>query len=371
MPEAHGGHPEQHFKFLDSARGIAALMVFGSHYIARHFQDKMNVHYFFFLFNGNDAVAFFFVLSGFVLSYKYIVLGKDLDVKKFYVARVFRLFPAYFLIILSTFLYDYRHYLGPQLLLDTFVYNKNAFWNEALLLRFQNALYYPGWTLTIEMIVSFLMPFYSALAINNRKFIPYLIIITLIIGNNLDYSYLFFFGIIASSYYARITVTSFQQSKWYRTRYLLLGAGIILFSLRQFDSVVPFGIRYNEIANFLGVNFFTYSGIACFIFLVAILRSKNTQNILEHRVLVFLGKISYSIYLVHILVIDALYHQMEKYFYPQHTPLHFILGTIICIICVVLVASAMHYWVELPFMRMGKRIANRLKPSLVIKNDKV
>ena len=87
---------EPHLKYLDSARGIASLMVFGCHYMPRIFHEKMNLHYIFFVFNGHQAVNFFFVLSGFVLSYKYIVRNKSLDVVQFYVSRIFRLYPGFF-----------------------------------------------------------------------------------------------------------------------------------------------------------------------------------------------------------------------------------------------------------------------------------
>lgn len=370
MPDTPGGHTIQHFKYLDSARGIAALMVFGSHYIARHFQDKVNVHYFFFLFNGNDAVSFFFVLSGFVLSYKYIVLGKPLDVKQFYVSRVLRLFPAYFLLILVTALYATRHYFDAQTLADIFIRNKYGFWNEAILFRFHNTLYYPGWTLTVEMLASFLMPFYIALAIKNRKLIPYFVVATLIIGNNIVYSYLFFFGIIASAYYKEITASAFVQTKWYRYRRPILVLAVLFFSLRQMNSVAPFGPAYNSVVSFLGVDFFTFSGLACFVFLIAIFRNKAIQRFLENKVLVFLGKISYGIYLVHILVLEALYNFMEGHIPHPHSPVHFIIGTVVCFFCVVLAATVLHYWVELPFMRLGKRITKRMKPSIIISRDK-
>src|SRR4051812_21413808 len=109
MPVIPSVNTDKHFKYLDSARGIAAMMVFCSHFIAKNYQAKMNVRWFFLVFNGNDAVSFFFVLSGFVLSYKYIVLNRPLDIKKFYVARVFRLFPAYFIIVVWSAMFAYRN----------------------------------------------------------------------------------------------------------------------------------------------------------------------------------------------------------------------------------------------------------------------
>ena len=369
MPETPANNSEKHFKYLDSARGIAALMVFGSHLIARTYQEKMNVRYFFLVFNGNDAVSFFFVLSGFVLSYKYIVLGKPLDVKKFYVARVFRLFPAYFLIVLWSALYTYRNEMSVQTLKDLFIFNKYEFWEEAFLLHFHNKFYYPGWTLTLEMVGSFLMPFYIALALKNKRLIPYFIVMTLIIGNNLMFSYLFLFGVVASCNYDAIAGPSFRETKWFKYRYPILIAAMVLFSIRQIDGISPLGPSYKYLAGYLGIDFFTYTGLACFVFLVAILHSKRAQRFLENKVLVYMGKISYGVYLVHVVVINTVYLYTEKYLSGPHPVASFFLIAGLCTLCIVAVSTILHYCVELPFMRLGKRIAGKMKPSLVIQRD--
>ena len=156
---------EKHFLYLDSARGIAALMVFAMHFLDRQFSGKPFLNYLFFIFNGKDAVSFFFVLSGFVLSYKYIVLKKPLDVKRFCTNRVFRLFPPFFVTVLLCTLFFYHDSLNAHSLAEIFIYNNYQFWEEALLIRFHNHYYYPGWTLSLELLISFLMPIFIALSI--------------------------------------------------------------------------------------------------------------------------------------------------------------------------------------------------------------
>jgi len=357
----------QHLKYLDSARGIAALMVFFSHFICKNYQDKFNVHYLLLIFNGNDAVSFFFVLSGFVLSYKYIVLGKSMDVKQFYVARIFRLFPAYFITVLLSALYAHREELNLHQLAKMFIFNKTEFWEEALMLRFHNKYYYAGWTLTLEMAVSFLMPFYIALANVNKKLIPYLIIVTLIIGNQLLSSYTFLFGVIAATNYSTIISNDFKQTKWYQYRYPIIIASILLFSIRQIDGISPFGPDYKTLAGYLSIDFFSYTAIACFVFLVAILHSKKVQRFLENRVLVFLGKISFAIYLVHLVVIEVVYLYIEPYMQRHHYKLPaFLVSATLVTTCVIIVATIMHYYVEIPFIKIGKRVVKRMKPSLIL-----
>src|SRR5690606_19040924 len=104
MPVPHiakGHKPVPHLSYLDSVRGIAALMVVVYHYLNWYYSGKLVVKITNIFINGADAVAFFFVLSGFVLSYKYVVLKHPLDIGKFYVNRFFRLWPAFFITVVA------------------------------------------------------------------------------------------------------------------------------------------------------------------------------------------------------------------------------------------------------------------------------
>ena len=326
----------------------------------------MNMHYFFLFFNGPEAVNFFFVLSGFVLSYKYIVRNRSMDIVPFYVSRFFRLFPGFFLMVLAGALFQHRNELGLHFFKELFVFNKYEFWEEAFLLRFHNKFYGPGWTLTFEMAGSFLMPFFIALALKERRLICYLIAVTVIIGNNLMCSYFFLYGVLASAYYSEISAASFRQTKWFRYRFPVLIIAVIFFSIRHIDGISPFGPTYKYLAAYLNLDFSVYAGLACFVFLVAILHSKKIQRVLENRILVFYGKISFSIYLVHVLVMDLLYLYLGNFLSGPGYWLHFALVALICTLLVTIAATVLHYSIELPFMRMGKRIVGKMKPSLVV-----
>lgn len=83
----------------------------------------------------------------------------------------------------------------------------------------------------------------------------------------------------------------------------------------------------------------------------------------------FYGKISFSIYLVHVLVMDWLYLYIGNFLSGPDYRYHFVLVTLTCTLLVTLAATVLHYSIELPFMRMGKRITGRMKPSLLIGRD--
>src|ERR1700748_3873405 len=54
------------------------------------------------LFKGLYAVSFFFVLSGFLITWLLLQeqqRSRTIDIKKFYLRRIFRIWPLYFIVI--------------------------------------------------------------------------------------------------------------------------------------------------------------------------------------------------------------------------------------------------------------------------------
>lgn len=358
----------QHFNYLDSARGIAALMVLFYHYINWKYDNITGIKIASIIANGSDAVSFFFVLSGFVLSYKYVVLQHPLDIRKFYITRYFRLFPAFAFTVLLNVLYWNRHDLSKQALLDIFIYNKQQFYEEILLFRLHNKFFLAGWTLSVELIASFFMPFAIAMARYNRKLIPYLIIPFLFIEYPLGKLFIhFMLGLIVSCYYLDIQGEASKATKWFRYRYFFIFIAIILFSIRHIERIFPFGHAYQTIAGYLSIDLFYYTGLASFIFLVAMINSVKTQRILEHSVLRYFGKISYGVYLSHWVIVQAIFDHWEKLtaLFPDNKTAFFVMMGV-CFILTTLLAIFIHYVIELPFIRFGKKVSKRLKPSLII-----
>lgn len=96
---------------LDSLRFFAFLAVFFSHcisYFSYSFPNKYLelLHKHFFI-NGNLGVNFFFVLSGFLISWLLFIEKEKtgtLDIKAFYMRRILRIWPVYFVVVLIGFL---------------------------------------------------------------------------------------------------------------------------------------------------------------------------------------------------------------------------------------------------------------------------
>jgi peptidoglycan/LPS O-acetylase OafA/YrhL len=93
-------------KELDTFRFIAVALVMISHWVPDSLVNKVP--------NGFIGVTFFFVLSGFLISYNLLVTKKQIDEEyritpgkallNFYLRRTLRIFPLYYLVIIILFI---------------------------------------------------------------------------------------------------------------------------------------------------------------------------------------------------------------------------------------------------------------------------
>lgn len=368
-------HPE-HLGYLDSVRGIAASMVLVYHYINWRYEDRLFAKVSSIFFNGADAVSFFFVLSGFVLSYKYIVLGKSLDIRKFYVGRFLRLWPAYFVTLLALYFILYWTPGSIEQLKDTFILNKIRFWEELALIRPVCNLYAPGWTLVIELILSLFIPFYIILVGKSRRVIWWVLAYFYILGNSFGawsmFQNHFVFGVILSCYFVFILSKDFEKTIWYRYRAIWLLVAAVLFSYHHIARIWPPGPTYEYLfEQYLGYDFFHMSGLASFIFLVFIIHSAKAKRFLELRPLRYLGKISYSIYLTHWIAVNYTFKNWDDLmrFFPNEK-YGFVVLFFVCVIATFCMAATLYHFVELPCIRIAKKGVAKLKPSFIITSER-
>ncbi len=98
-----------YFPNLDGLRFFAFLLVFVNHTVICLGFTYPNSHYIFirenFLKNGDMGVSFFFVLSGFLITYLLLKEKEEnnrISIKNFYARRVLRIFPLYYLVVIIT-----------------------------------------------------------------------------------------------------------------------------------------------------------------------------------------------------------------------------------------------------------------------------
>lgn len=352
----------QRIDYLDAVRGIAALMVVFYHYFGWHWGDSLHFKLSCLLFNGSDAVSFFFVLSGFVLSYKYFHSDRPIEMKKYTFNRFLRLYPAFIFTVLINYMYVHRHDLGFDLdmVKDMLWLNQYQLWEELLMVRHIHNYYPPGWTLAVEMGLSLLVPVFILAAQKRVNILIWFLPISVIMGPNFISVFAFHFalGMLLSYYYKEIQAYDFKASKWYSYRWLIYLATFLLFSMRHIERIYPFPSIYYKVTGILQLDRFFFTGIASFIILLIIMNGTKIQKALNWKPLHFLGKISYSVYLIHWLIVLAIMERWDKWV-ALFGDKYLAFGTMLLVALVLTfsLATAMYYWIEKPFIRLSKKIS--------------
>ena len=97
-----------YFKNLDATRALAFLMVFVGHMFINYDFDDNTSNFFQFFNLGRFGVDYFFVLSGFLITWSALINQKTnvFSYKNFIFRRILRIWPLYFIIVFIGFFSD-------------------------------------------------------------------------------------------------------------------------------------------------------------------------------------------------------------------------------------------------------------------------
>ena len=308
---------------LDGLRGLAALLVFVQHllYILSERGHAWAGSIVYTVDLGQFGVSLFFLISGFVIPFSF----RD-NFAGFWVGRAFRLLPALWLSILFCLALGERLDSGTQLFANAFM---------LLHLTEQRLISGPYWTLQYEM------DFYAIMALafafgwlrKPSTFGLLAIAFGLVSMFNPWFSYLIF--MFTGALLRMVLIERDEPARLWL--YAAIGTLAVLYILWA-----RFGSRPPQV----------YIGLALALPTFLLLWKRVT-----HPALIWLGAVSYSLYLFHLPILEALA--------PLPTPAFAILG----ISLPMLVAAAVYRCVERPMMGKGKAISNRLRGQATTTSD--
>jgi len=345
---------------LDFSRFIAAIIVFNSHFIGA-FGLPISIHnsihwVLSFFWNGELAVNYFFILSGFVLSYKYFIKDIPIILSDFYLKRFLRIYPLYiFLLLISALIIHFKHYLATNTALQTNWINSlmvkditiQDILKESLLIfntpsNSNNLILPPSWTLSVEIVYSLLVPFLIYIC---RKSTIWLLILILIlhklffIDENLM---LFGLGIILADIYTKGRLSIYHKNMYS----ILIVAGFLLVSMQ---TLLPYKeIKYITIVGFsLILIYLLHQKLFSF--------NKNTSlNLIINS--------SYSIYLVHIIIIKFFTPFLFNFIEFVYSPLNWFISYIITLMITIKISVVLFITLEQKFIKLawkGNKIINQ------------
>lgn len=361
---------------LDTLRGMAAMTVLIGHYLLvipvfeqDTFQQGWNMvnllkytplHI---LWAGHEAVILFFLLSGFVLSLPFLShQPQSSGYFPYLIKRICRIYIPFLVALCVALVLRYLSYKeGAKNLSDWFLRNWvndiswDLLWQHLILIPYyNNTAYNPVfWSLVHEMRISLIFPFLVIIVIRYHWAITlfsslFLSLAAYVLHHSLpdirhdylltmQYLHLFIIGSVLAKHHQKLI--SWIQQKTNGIKWLWCLLALLLYTSKwTFYSLSP-------------PSFVNDLLIACgtVIMIILILRPGRHSKLFTSRPMVFLGEISYSLYLYHAVVLFFFLHTFYFVF-----PIWMIL--FLSSIASILLSACSYQWIELPSIKLGRKL---------------
>lgn len=340
-----------HFRALDGMRGFAALMVVGFHYSLELFEPTGWFQQNFILTTSYAFVDLFFILSGFVITHNYQYRIKRFSgLRVFFIKRIARLYPLLFATVLvylvmksygifAGFQFNDENYGWSLLLWETI--DPLLFLNSTPLILNTEGLNPVSWSISAEMIAY--TCFALVIYLSKRKSISVFSLILLLCLGFLIYQkkYLFTgdFGFIrgilnfTAGFFVYQIRGDHKNSSGRYLEWLLFPLIIGCFYLIKQSST--------ELMNLVLVPVFAFS--------VYILSFEKgyISSWLKSDMMQFFGKISYSVYLWHFIILWVFYVLSWQLFQLKPSKEYAIIGMLLVLTTTCIVATFSYKQIEL------------------------
>jgi peptidoglycan/LPS O-acetylase OafA/YrhL len=325
----------KYIKSLDTLRAISVFIVVFHHLPVLPFATPLSS-----IFNGITGVDIFFIISGFLITTILLQAKQEssnlwFSLKSFYIRRFLRIFPLYYSVIIllyilnphnyrNDFIYDLLYvsnfYMGYQ---GNFTSVTPHFWSLAVEEQF-----YLFWPLLI-----FILP-------KRKEWIMFWVVF---MAGIISYVYFIkhnpFFGartFVNLSYlsagaiwaYIKITYSDLTILKRFSLIFIII---FIFFGTFLFFNPLNLNNHFHKLINFL----FCWSCVIYF--------SLSESSLLHNKLLVYLGKISYGIYVFHFLMIFPV-AIVFKYTFPEVLHNLYLSNLFKIIFCVMVSIFSWHFF---------------------------
>jgi peptidoglycan/LPS O-acetylase OafA/YrhL len=345
---------------LDGLRFFAVMAVVVAHNwdpsLGPGILDRVNL--------GGLGVGLFFVLSGFLITG--ILLQGRPDgsasgnrprfMKQFYVRRFLRIFPIYYLVLIGiTILGSERSEVMPWL----FTYTTNIYiWDHLTFLRFSHF-----WTLAVEEQFYLFWPL-LLLFLPRRWLLPTLILLISLAPLYRLYGTLTI-GHLDSLGLGALLALAFQGDQSGRVRSILvrivLPVGLAIY-------VTALALSHYGVSNRAMITLDKTGAALVFCWLIGVaslgLRGIGGR-ILDYGPIVYLGKISYGIYIFHLLIPLILFSWIAKHLGVSYSNTGFVNFVATSLATFAVAALSWHFF-EAPINRLKRHFPYKPEPVAVV-----
>ncbi|MCO6499218.1 MAG: acyltransferase [Vicingus serpentipes] len=308
------------------------------------------------------GVVLFFVLSGFLITYLMMhekEKFQKVNLPKFYIRRILRIWPIYYLVIFSTFLI---FYINPEIIkfsqnkiIESFIFYTLLASNIGYGLGIGSLAIRPLWSVGVEEQFYAFWPFLVNKSKNILKTLIGVIIIYLIFKISSKFIHPKIFTIISLSRFDCMALGGIGAYLYFTKSKLL---NYVYHPITQINSwaVLIVSIIYKPLELLPIID----KEIHSIFYLMIILNvSTNPKSIikLENKVFDFIGKISYGIYVYHMFILVILSYILTEiiHYQPTSSIIDYVLIYVLMITCTFTLATLSFNYFERFFLKRKKK----------------
>lgn len=328
--------------------------------------------------SGPLGVVFFFVLSGFLITYLLFAEREStgaIQIKQFYIRRILRIWPLYFLIFILGF-FVLPHISWFEIRVQSRALEQN-YWENFFLflfflpnLAFSMFLAVPNigqlWSIGVEEQFYLIWPWVMK---RSKNIIRTIVIFTSVI-------IIFKLSVLLTSshvsgFWMGVMKKFFAMSKLECMSLGGLGAYVLYYKKERILKVVYHPLVFALsiliipvmimiVPKFLQNGVHILYSICSLIIILNVSTNPKSFIKLEFKIFDFLGKISFGIYMYHMMVIAAVLHFAKDvlHFDNDLRPWQSIVVYLAVLSITVLISAISYKYLELPFIKRKKAVSN-------------
>ncbi len=309
--------------------------------------------------NGDRGVELFFVLSGFILclpfAKQYIGKEKKVRLKKYYLRRVTRLEPPYFIAMSGLLLLQLLMHVHPASVLFP-SWLASLIYSHGLIFHHTPLLTVVAWSLEIEIQFYILAPLLFKvlmlpLAWRRALLVSGILLIICLQGaypasegmlTLYGFAQYFLMGILLADLYVTGSFAAIANSPGMILVAIVTLVGILYLPIKEKsgEPVSPGTLLFSRLIFPFAIGSFYY----------IVMKNDVVKKVFSYKFIPVIGGMCYSIYLLHYTIISIFGRFTTQWHFTNYYLPNLLLQIMILSIPVLLISSVFYYFIERPFM---------------------
>lgn len=350
------------FTYIDSIRGYAALMVLATHVYAFVCNSDKDIILSNFLVQCRMGVMLFFMISA-VTLFLSLESKKDKEhypIKNFFIRRFFRIAPLFYAVACFNLVFYKFEFFN---ILTTLTFT-NGFFPSVMMTEIVRN----GWTIAVEMVFYIILPFFFKGIKNSIQALTFFVVAIVF---SVGAKYLILHTLNTVNLHSEMTEYTYY---WLPAQLPVFALGIIIYFFlfktdfltateglfkKHLGSLLIFCSIYFVITLSYSSRLFITENIAFSIAMMLFILGMAIypESLFNNKAVQFLGKISYSFYLLHYFIISAWLKYLPTFM--TESSKRFAISFVVITAATTIISFASYKLIEQPFQKLGAHLIRK------------